>query len=188
MLTRQTYLDIVNAHIKNKNLVKHCLAVEAAMRALARHFQEDEDVWGLAGLIHDADWEETANDITLHTKKTIEWLKEHGEDDTRIIETVLAHNYKNNGHEEPKDTMQWALYTCDELTGLIIATTLVRPDKQLTSVTVESVLKKFPAKAFAAGVDREQIKLCEEKLGIPIHDFVNIILTEMQGIHTDLGL
>jgi len=188
MLTRQIYLDIVNAHIKNKNLVKHCLAVEAAMRALARHFHEDENVWGLAGLIHDADWEETGSDITAHTKKTIEWLKEQGEDDARIIEAVLAHNYKNNGHEEPQNTMQWALYTCDELTGLIVATTLVRPDRQLTSVTVESVLKKFPAKAFAAGIDREQIQLCEEKLGIPIHDFVNIILTEMQGIHTDLSL
>ena len=188
MLSRQIYLDIVNAHIKNKNLVKHCLAVEAAMRALARHFHEDEEVWGLAGLIHDADWEETGGDITAHTKKTVQWLKEKGEDDTRIIEAVFAHNYTNNGHEAPQNPMQWVLYTCDELTGLIAATTLVRPDRQLTSVTVESVLKKFPAKAFAAGVNREQIKLCEEKLGINVHDFVKIILTEMQSIHKELGL
>lgn len=188
MLSRQQYLTIVNAHIKNKNLVKHCLAVEAAMRALAKHFNENEDVWGLAGLVHDADWEETGNDIAQHTKKTIEWIQQAGEDNQQIIETVLCHNYTHNGHRAPESKMEWALYTCDELTGLIVATALVRPDKQLLSVTVESVLKKIPAKAFAAGVDREQIKLCEEKLGIVLSDFVLIVLTGMQEIHVDLGL
>ena len=188
MLSRQTYLDIVNAHIKNKNLVKHCLAVEAAMRALAKHFGEDEEVWGLAGLIHDADWEEMAQDIAGHTKKTITYLIEAGETEQRILDTVLTHNYTRNGYRAPESKLEWALYTCDELTGLIVATALVRPEKKLSAVTATAVLKKFPQKSFAAGVDREQISLCEEKLGIPLAQFVEIVLQGMQDSHEALGL
>jgi len=154
------------------------------MGALAQHFGEDEELWGRAGLIHDADWEETGEDIHAHTKKTIEYLQQAGETEERIVETVLTHNYRNNGYRAPESNMEWALYTCDELTGLIVATALVRPEKKLSAVTTESVLKKFPQKSFAAGVDREQIGLCEEKLGIPLPQFVAIVLQGMQA-HLD---
>ncbi len=188
MLPREIYLKLVNDHIKNKNLVKHCLCVEAAMRALSKEFQGDEELWARVGLVHDVDWEETQGDITTHTKKTEEWLKELGETEIQIIEAVLAHNYLNTGYRAPQDSLEWSLYTCDELTGLIVATTLVRPDKKLGNVEATSVLKKFPQKSFAAGVNREQVKLCEEKLGIKIEKFVEVVLSGMKTISSELGL
>ncbi|KKQ37478.1 MAG: HDIG domain protein, partial [Candidatus Woesebacteria bacterium GW2011_GWA1_37_7] len=92
------------------------------------------------------------------------------------------------GAPEPKTKMQWALYCCDELTGLIVAVALVKPDKKLSSVTVDSVMKKWNSTSFAAGVDRKQIKECEPRLGIPLEEFVGIALSAMQAIHEDLGL
>ncbi len=157
------------------------------MRSLAHKFGEDEDVWGLAGLLHDADYEETKTTPKLHTRKVVSWLQEEHADQ-RIINAILAHGWKFvEGNPQPSNSMEWSLYTCDELTGLIVAVALVK-GKELTNVSVESVLKKFPQKAFAAGVDRKQIALCEEKLGIPLADFVAIALTAMQSIHGDLGL
>lgn len=188
MFSRDQYLAIVTTHITNKNLVKHCLAVEAAMCGLARHFNEDEELWGKVGLIHDADWEEMKDDIAGHTKKTVSFLQEVGETDTRIIDAVLSHNYTRNSFRAPQSPMEWALYTCDELTGFIVATALVRPEKTLAAVTVEAVLKKFPQKAFAAAVNREQIALCEEKLHLPLSQFVQIVLSAMQQEHEALGL
>ena len=188
MLSREIYLGIVNDHIKNKNLVKHCIAVEAAMKGLARHFHEDEDLWGRVGLIHDADWEETQNTPDEHTKKTVEWLEAAGETDVRILDAVRSHNYTRTGFRAPEGNMEWSLYTCDELTGFIVACALIRPEKTLAAVTVQSVLKRFPEKRFAAGVHREQIALCEEKLGIPLPEFVGIVLTSMQQAHEEIGL
>ena len=158
------------------------------MRGLAKHFYQDEDLWGVIGLLHDADWELTEPTPDQHTRKTVEWVKEAGEDNEKIMRTILAHNHKLNKEPEPNNTIEWALYTCDELTGLIVATTLVRPDKKLSSVEVSSVMKKFNTKSFAAPVDREQIKLCEEKLGIKLEDFIGIILKSMQEIAPTLGL
>lgn len=187
-MKRNDALEIVNKHLKNRNLINHCLAVEASMRSLARHFKEDEEVWGLAGLLHDADWEETQADPTQHTLKTIEWIKETGEDNQNLIECILTHNHHNNGFRTPASKMEWSLYTCDELTGFIVAVALVKPDKKLSTVTVESVLKKFPQKSFAAPVDREQIAMCDEKLGIPLNEFVQIVLTSMKCISSEIGL
>ncbi len=188
MITRQKALEILNNHLKNKNLLRHCLAVETAMRALAKYFNEDEEKWGLIGLLHDGDWEETKETPHLHTLKMVEWLKEAGETDQEIIEAILSHNYSHTKSNPPKNKMGWALYTVDELTGLIVATALVMPDKKLNSVSVESVLKKFPSKSFAAGVNREQIRLCEEKLGIKLNEFIRIVLSEMKNISQELGL
>ena len=188
MLDRKEYLTILNREIKNKSLIKHCFAVEASMRILAQHFHEDKELWSRVGLIHEADWEKTMNDHSEHTKHTVEWLKQAGETDSEIIESVLTHNYPRTDYREPKNNMEWSLYCCDELTGLIVAVALVRPDHKLSSVTTKSVIKKFPQKAFAAGVDREAIKLCEEKLSIKLEDFVGIVLKGMQGINDKLGL
>ncbi len=198
MISRDDALSILDKHIKNPNLRKHCLAVEAAMAALAvmlkpkgSNLKTDAyniDKWKLVGLLHDADWEETQDDPATHTKKTIEWLAQAGETNTQIREAILSHNYERNGFRAPNSKMEWALYTCDELTGLIIACALVRPDKKLKSVKVKSVLKKFPIKSFAAGANREQIRLCEEKLGIELAKFVEVVLGAMQEISDELGL
>lgn len=196
MISRDKALEILHANMANQNLRRHCYAVEAVMKALAKHFKEDEEKWGLVGLLHDGDYEKTKDTPDKHTILMYQWLKEAlrqtqgkpGETDEEILHAILTHNFAHTGETAPATRMEWALYTCDELTGLIVATTLVRPDKKLASVTVESVLKKFPEKAFAAGVKREQIELCQDKLGIPLNQFVGIALQAMQGISQELGL
>lgn len=187
-LTREKALKLLNDKVKNKNLVKHCIAVEAAMKALAQKFEGDAHKWGMAGLLHDGDWEVTQNDHARHAIQVVEWIKELGEQDPELLKTILVHNHHHNGENKPSTSMEWALYTCDELTGLIVATTLVMPSRKIKDVTVESVLKKFPAKSFAAGVNRDQIKMCETELNIPISEFVDIVLKSMQSIAQNLGL
>ncbi len=187
-LTRDMALAMLDEHIENKNLRNHCKAVGATMRALATRLGGQPDLWEIAGLVHDADWEETQADPTQHTAKTIKWLKDAGEHHEDLHNTILTHNHHHNGYRMPESLMEWALYTCDELTGFIVAVALTREDKKLASVEVKSVLKKFPQVAFAKPVDREQIKLCEAKLGIPLEEFVTITLQAMQGISDDLGL
>lgn len=165
------------------------------MRALYRRLQdhkqsqEEEDRWGIAGLLHDADYEATKESAkTKHTKYVLAWLR--GLDaETDIYDAVASHAWGFvDGAPIPKTKMQWALYCCDELTGLIVAVALVRPDKKLASVTVDLVLKKWDSPSFAAGVNRGQIEECETRLGIPLREFIGIALSAMQKIHEDLGL
>lgn len=186
-MTREEALQILHQNVQNQNLRRHGYAVEACMRASARYFGEDEERWGIVGLTHDVDYEETKDQPERHTKLTAEWLEEVGAE-KEIIAAVLTHNYAHTGENPPKNKMEWSLYCCDELTGFIVAVALVRPDKKLASVSVESVLKKFPEKAFAAAVKREQIKECERRLSIPLDKFVEICLSAMQGIAGELGL
>jgi len=188
MYNRQQALDLLHKHMQNQNLRRHCYAVEAVMRALAKHFKEDEEDWGIAGLLHDADYELTKNDHSKHVVTVVSWLKEEGVGEN-IINAIYAHGWKYvESCPEPKNNMEWSLYCCDELTGLIVAVTLVRPDKKLSSVTVESVQKKWGNKSFAAGASRDQIALCEEKLGIKLPEFIDIALKAMQGESQKLGL
>ncbi len=186
-LTREMAFQIVDTNIENKNLVRHCVAVEAAMRAIARHFNQDEELWGLAGLLHDADWEKTTQDVEQHTQETTKWIKAAGEENEQLIRAIHAHNYHVNGIE-PKTKMEWALFTCDELTGLITATALMQPNKSLTEVELSSVKKKFKNKKFAAAIDRDQIALCEEKLGIPLDEYIELVLNSMKQSASQLGL
>lgn len=187
-ISREEALAILNSQIENKNLVKHCIAVEGAMRALARHFGGNEDVWGMAGLMHDADWEKTSHDPTLHTIKTIEWLKAAGENNGYLHRAILAHNFAINLEPAPQSKMEWSLSCCDELTGLITAAALVLPDKKLSSLTTASIMKKFRNTKFAAAVDREHISLCEQKLGIPLEEFIDIVWSGMIEKAEELGL
>ncbi len=187
-IPRDVAMKLVNEKLTSPHLRKHSLAVEAAMKGLAKHFGGDESRWGMVGLLHDIDWDATKDLHDQHTRKTVEWLKEVGNNDAELHEAILSHNHSNSGEREPKSPMEWALYTCDELTGFIVARTLVLPTKKLADVTAESVIKKFPSKSFAAAVNREQIKMCEEKLGITLNDFVGIVLKSMQEIATDLSL
>lgn len=187
MITRQKAWDLLNSHMKNQNLIRHCLSVESVMQALAKHFSADAQIWGIVGLLHDGDYEETKSDPSNHTIKMAQWLKDTGETDKEILEAILSHNFAHTGQNPPKNNLEWSLYCCDELTGLIVAVALVK-GRNLANVTIESVLKKFPEKGFAAGVHRDQIASCEDKLGLKLNDFVVIALSAMQGIREDLGL
>lgn len=188
-MKRDQAVKILHEHMKNNNLRRHCYAVEATMRALATRLGGDPETWGIAGLLHDADYEETKeNDPKKnHTKVIAQWLEEA---DARVdVKDAIASHAWNyvDGAPKPVTPMQWALYTCDELTGLIVACALVKGGS-LSEVTVETVQKKWGQKSFAAGVDRSQIEMCKEQLGITLSEFIEITLRAMQGVHDDLGL
>ena len=187
-MTRKKALDLLHKNMENPNLRRHCYAVEAVMRSLAKRFGEDVDKWGIVGLLHDGDYEKTRETPQKHTLIMAEWLKKEKVTDKEILSAILSHNYAHTSENPPENRLEWSLYCCDELTGFIVAVALVRPDKKLSSVTVESILKKWGQKAFAAGVKREQIKECEGRLGIPLPDFIDMSLKAMQGIAKDLGL
>lgn len=185
MISKEEALEILKANIANENLRKHHYGVAAAMRSLAQEFDGDPDKWEIVGLLHDADYEETKDDPERHALVIAEQLEERGVSE-EIIRAVKAHNYE---HTEimPESEMEWSLVACDDLTGLIVAVALVHPTK-LDGVSVESVMKKFGSKSFASGADRERIKLCEEKLDIPLEEFVGIVLGAMKGTSDRLGL
>ena len=185
---REKVLEIVKSHIKNQNLLRHSLAVEAAMRSLARRFGGNEELWGILGLIHDADWEETKADPSLHTVNALDWLAQEGCTAGPIVQGLRSHNRKHTSLGEIESIMEWALECADELTGFIVSVALVRPDKKLASVEVASVLKKWKNKDFAAAVDRSQIEQCQEKLGIKLPEFVEIVLEAMKGVASEIGL
>jgi uncharacterized protein len=187
-LTKQQALDILYTHMQNVNLRRHCLAVGITMRALSEKFDGDPDMWEILGILHDADWEETKDEPDNHTKKTLEWLADAGITDGAIVHAIKSHNTKMTHLAQVESKMEWALETCDELTGFIVAVALVRPEKTLAAVKVESVMKKWKSAEFARAVDRNQIAECGEKLGIPLEEFIAITLTAMQGIHEQLGL
>lgn len=191
--TRQQAIDLVTTHISNKGLQKHCLAVGAAMKALAKHFAGDAELWEIIGILHDADWEETKDAVDQHTRKTVQWINDlaSGKDPETtavIVRAILSHNYHNNGELEPSTNLEWSLSCCDELTGIVVANALIMPSEKLADISPESVLKKMNSKSFAAAVDRSGIILCEEKLGIKLYDFVSIVLRGMQEASEELGL
>ncbi len=188
MISRQQAITLLHAHMQNANLRRHCYAVGFALRALAVKLGGDPDTWEVLGILHDADWEETKDSPGEHTRKTLVWLKEKGITDGPLIHALMSHNNKHTGLGELEGNREWALETVDELTGFIVAVTLVRPDKKLESVSVESVLKKWKTKEFAKAVDRGQIAQCEEKLNIPLAEFIGITLKAMQDHHEELGL
>jgi putative nucleotidyltransferase with HDIG domain len=187
-MTREEALELLYKNMQSPNLRRHCLAVEAVMRALAKYFNEDENSWGIAGLLHDADYELTKENPTEHTKKTVEWLSQFDTGDD-IKNAIIAHGWGFvEGNPEPKNKMEWSLYTCDELTGFIVAVALTRPTRQLADVTLDSIKKKWREKSFAAGVDRSQVSQCSDKLGIDLDEFMQIGLSAMQNISKELGL
>ncbi len=184
---RDNAWNILNDHMKTPYLIKHSLAAEAAMQGLAKHFGNDQEMWGIVGLLHDADYEVTKDSIIDHTEKTAEWLKEAGADEN-IVSAIRSHAYAHTGKNPPQTQMEWAIFCCDELTGLIVAAALVTPDKKLASLTVESVIKRFKSPSFAAKVNRESIGMCEKELGIKLSQFIEIVLDSMKNISSELGL
>jgi len=184
-MTRDEAFNLVNQKIQTKNLVYHCLTVEAVMRGLAKYFGEDKDKWGLAGLLHDIDYEETKQDMHAHSKLGSEMLKKLGVDED-ICNAVLKHNEAHG--IAPKTQLEKALFVADPITGLIVAATLVLPCKKLADLTVENVLNRFKEKSFAKGANREIINQCEPLLHLPLEKFVEISLKSMQEIAQEIGL
>jgi putative nucleotidyltransferase with HDIG domain len=181
-MDRDEALELVKAHLKNKNLVKHCLAVEACMKAMARKLGQDEEIWGLAGILHDLDYEITEKSPELHTTETVKILTEKGLSPD-IIRTVQAHA----GQVECRNEMEWSIYAIDPLTGLIIAATLMHPSRKLREVDLEFVKRRYKEKSFARGARREDIEQIAN-IGMELDDFIGICLGAMQEIDKDLGL
>ena len=180
-MTREEAVKILEENLENKNMIKHCLASGAVMRALAKKLGEDENAWEVAGLLHDADAEKTPPEKQGATVG--EWVK--GQVSDEVIQAMAAHNPSTGVVCQSK--MDWALFAGEKLTGLIVATTLVLPSKKLSEVTTEMVLRRFREPRFAAGAKRENILECE-KLGLSLEEFVDICLKAMQEISEDLGL
>jgi putative nucleotidyltransferase with HDIG domain len=183
-MTRDEVLESIRARVQNGNLIKHMLATEAIMRALAKRFGEDEDEWGLTGLLHDIDVELTEGDPVNHSRLAANIAGDLGASE-EMCHAIVSHN---EAHGVPcESTLDKALFCADPLTGLIIAGALVRPDRKLAGLEVKSLMKRFKDKRFAAGASREQIALCAG-IGLELEDFVALGIEAMQGIADDLEL
>ena len=152
------------------------------MRALARRFHQDEELWGLAGLLHDLDYDETAKDMARHGYKTVEMLQD-SDLPQEVLHAILAHP----GHVERESLMDKALYCADPVTGLIVAAALIHPAKKLEPLDVKFLMNRFKEKHFARGANRDQIQACQE-LGLSLEEFLGLALEAMKGISRELGL
>ncbi|MCD4684073.1 MAG: HDIG domain-containing protein [Bacteroidales bacterium] len=184
-MDRTQAIILLNQYIKSPNMLNHCYASEAVLQALARRLGRDEEKWGLAGLLHDLDVELVNADMYIHGKETARILAEFNVD-PEIVDAIRMHNETSAGEKRSKE-FQHALAAGETITGMIVATTLVYPDKKVASVKPKSVTKRMKEKKFAASVCRENIMECE-KIGIPLPEFVEISLNAMSGISDQIGL
>lgn len=183
-MKRKEAFSLVQKHVKNRNLIKHMLAVEAIMRALANRLGDNVEQWGLAGLLHDIDYDKTADDPEKHSVIGAKMLAEAGVD-PQIVYAVKVHN---EVHGLPRlSLLDKALYAADPLSGLIVAAALIHPDRKLAAIDVPFVIKRFHEKSFARGANREQIESCQD-FGLSLELFLALSLHAMQTISTDLGL
>lgn len=181
-MTREYAVRMVREKIQNNNLFKHCLATEACLRELAEKFGEDQEKWGLTGLLHDIDYEETANQPSKHGIIGADILEKVG------IEPDIVHAVRVHvGHIAPENKLDWSLFCADPVTGLVVASALMHPDKKLRSLDTDFVMRRFKEKRFAAGANREQIAACTN-LGLELDQFISICLQGMQKISDSLGL
>lgn len=182
--TRDSAMALLREHTANPNLVKHMLAVEAAMRAYARRFGEDEDLWGITGLVHDFDYEKHPTPeehpmVGVRILQDLDWPEE-------VLEAIKGHApYLGVPRES---TMAKALFAVDELTGFIVAVALTRPSKKLEDVKVSSVKKKMKQSGFARNVSRDDIRQGASELGVDLDEHIATVIEAMQGISDDLGL
>jgi putative nucleotidyltransferase with HDIG domain len=181
-MKREEALDLLKKHLQNKNLVKHCLSVEACMKAVAERLGQDPEPWGLAGILHDLDYELTEKSPELHTTETVKMLEALG------ISPQVIHAVKAHAAKVPCEiAMDWAIYSIDPLTGLIIAATLMHPTKKIKAIDLDFVKRRYKEKSFARGARREEIEECRN-LGLDLDEFVSICIAAMQGIDQELGL
>jgi len=184
LMDRDEAIALVRSNVRSQNIIRHMLAVEAIMRGLAEHLGEDEDLWGLTGLIHDIDYEKTAENFKEHGVLAQKILKDKVPKEA--LRAILTHNYENTG-VKPETTLDKALIAADAISGLIVACALVMPSKSVMDVKLRTVKRKFKDKDFARGANRERITLCED-IGIPREKFFEIALKAVQKISKDLGL
>jgi putative nucleotidyltransferase with HDIG domain len=182
--TREDAWQILNRYNKSQSLIKHALAVEGVMRYMARKRGEDEDKWGIIGLIHDLDYEQFPD---RHCQKTEEILKENNWPE-EYIRAAISHGWGICVNVEPKTELEKVLYAVDELTGLVVTSALVRPSKSVMDLKVKSVKKKWKDKRFAAGVDRSIIETGAERLGADLTDLINDCIMGMREIADDIDL
>jgi putative nucleotidyltransferase with HDIG domain len=183
-MDREEALESIQANVENANLIKHMLATEAVMRALAARLGEDEDEWGLAGLLHDIDVELTEGDPAAHSQLGADLVRELGASE-EVAQAVLCHNEAHG--VAPESLLDRALFCADPLTGLVTASALVMPDKKLANLKAKSVGKRFKQRTFAAGASRDQMAGCSE-LGIDLDEFIEIGVEAMKGVAPSLGL
>lgn len=183
-MNRDQALAIVHQYIENENLIRHMLAVEASMRFYAEEFGEDQELWGLAGLLHDFDWEIHPT-LDEHPQEGAPILKEQGVPE-EVVRAILSHADHTGVPRRSK--MEKTLYACDEITGLIVAVALVRPSRSLKDLKVKSVKKKWKDRSFAAGANREEIAAAADEFGVELWEHVNNVITAMRRISGDLGL
>ena len=183
MITREEALRRVKNHLKNQNLVKHMVAVSAIMRGLAERLGGDPGLWEAVGMLHDIDYEEVGQDWERHGLVSADLVADVLPDDG--LHAIKAHNPQTG--LEAKSGMDVALIAADALSGLVVATALMMPDKKLATVKVRSLRRKFKDSSFARGVSRENLMRCEE-LGISLDEFLSIGLTSMQAVSDELGL
>ncbi len=184
-ITRADALALVRSTLKSEHLVNHSLASEAVLRAVAKRLGADQELWGLAGLLHDLD-SESQPDLATHTSETVAILQEKGVH-PEIVEAIRLHNLTAWPGEKRTTPFHFALASGETITGLIVAAALVIPEKKLALVKAKSVQKRYKEKAFARGADRETIALCE-LAGIPLAEFCQLSLAAMQEIAGEIGL
>jgi putative nucleotidyltransferase with HDIG domain len=181
-MDRDDALALVREKAEKETTVRHLISVEGVMRRLARHFGEDEETWGLVGLFHDLDQDQTHDDPQRHANQAAEWLREAGVDE-RVVTGVLAH-----AHEQYRtDRMTRAVVHADAVAGLLVAAALVRPQRA-EGMKVSSVRKKLKEKAFAPGVNREEITEVEERLGVPLDEFLGLGIEGLQSVAAQIDL
>ncbi|HUV71886.1 MAG TPA: phosphohydrolase [Clostridia bacterium] len=197
MISRNEALNLIQQNVTNNNIVKHMIALEALMGGvydeLKSRGRTDEELggakeeWMMAGLLHDGDYCDGVP-AEKHGIQITEWVREKGlQIPENVAYAMAAHNWHGND-TEPKTLMDWAIFMGDSLTGLIVAAALVLPSKKLSEVTPQTVLNRFKEKSFARGTRREDIAMCQEKIGLSLEEFVTVSLKLMQAIAADLGL
>lgn len=185
MIDRTGALELLTSKTDTDWLVKHCLAAEAVIRAMARRLGRDEELWGLVGLLHDLDFDQTKETPEIHGLRTTQWLEESGLP-AEALQAIRAHNAESLGLQRESE-IDFALSCSESITGLIVAAALVRPDKKLEGVKPKSIRKRIKEKAFARNVSREQIRECE-RAGVPLDEFIELSLEAMKGISSEIGL
>lgn len=183
-MNRTDAMNLVEEYVKNQGLIRHMLAVEAAMRHYAEKYQQDVEMWGMTGLLHDFDWEIHPT-LDQHPLAGAPILRERGVSE-EIVRAILSHGIETGVPRE--SLMEKALYACDEVTGLITAVALVRPSRSLADLTASSVKKKWKDRAFAAGANREEIAQGAAELGVDLWQHVDEVILAMRTIAADLGL
>ena len=184
MISRESSLELLKEKIHDQKIITHCIAVESIMRKIADYMNENKELWGRVGLLHDLDYEETKEQPEMHGEITARLLCDRLSKDA--LRAIKAHNSKHLG-VYPKTMMEKALIASDGASGLIIATSLVMPNKKLEEVKLKSLRKKFKSKDFAKKVDRTRILLCED-IGLPLEEFLQLSLTALQESSNELNV